>query len=185
MIVGLTGPNATGKGVVADFLRERGYAYFSLSDIVREAARAAGRDVGRETLIEFGQKLRREEGPVALAARTLPRLPARAVVDSIRGPAEVEALRGRPDFRLLGVDAPVEVRWRRALERGREGDVPDLATFIAREERENQARPDAQQLRATLALADVAVLNDGTVERLLERVAAVVAAWEEELDPRA
>ena len=37
MIVGLTGPNAAGKGVVADFLRERGYAYFSLSDIVREA----------------------------------------------------------------------------------------------------------------------------------------------------
>lgn len=182
MIIGLTGPNAAGKGEIAGWLAERGYALHSLSDIVREEARADGRDVSRESLIETGQRLRREGGPGILAERMLPRLGARAAVDSIRAPAEVDVLRRLPAFRLLGVDAPIALRWARAVARGREGDVPDLATFTAREERENADRPDAQQLRRTLALADATVVNEGTLETLREQVLAIVAAWERELD---
>jgi dephospho-CoA kinase len=182
VIVGLTGPNAAGKGEIGAWLAARGYALHSLSDVVREAARAAGQGVSREVLIETGQALRREHGPGVLAERILPRLGARSAVDSIRSPAEVEVLRRLPAFRLLGVDAPVEVRWQRAVDRGREGDVPDLRTFVEREQRENTDSPDSQQLRRALALADTVVRNDATLARLLERVEAVVTAWEAELD---
>ena len=36
MIIGLTGKNGSGKGEVAEFLKKRGYTYFSLSDEIRE-----------------------------------------------------------------------------------------------------------------------------------------------------
>ena len=41
------------------------------------------------------------------------------VIDSIRTPAEVEALQERPDFRLIEVRASREVRWQRLQSRGR------------------------------------------------------------------
>ena len=35
-LIGLTGTNAAGKGEAAAFLGTRGYAYLSLSDVLRE-----------------------------------------------------------------------------------------------------------------------------------------------------
>lgn len=176
--IGLTGPNAAGKGEVAQLLEAAGYRVYSLSDVVREAARAAGLDVSREALIATGQSLRAERGPGVLAALTLPKLAeARVVIDSIRHPAEVEILRTLPSFRLLGVDAAVELRWERAVRRGREGDVPDLDTFRSREARENQDRPDSQQLLRTLALADAVLRNDGSLDDLRRDARALLVSW--------
>ena len=62
MIVGLTGPNAAGKGEAARFLMERGFAYHSLSDVVREEATARGLDHSRENLIRVGNELRASFG---------------------------------------------------------------------------------------------------------------------------
>lgn len=178
LIVGLTGPNAAGKGEAARWLAERGFAVHSLSDIVRERALALGRDLGRASLIETGQAMRREQGPGVLARLLVARLSDRSVVDSIRHPAEVEVLREQPGFRLLGVDAPAETRWRRAVARGREGDVPDQATFAARERQENGTSPEQQQLSRTLALADRVVVNDGSLEQFRSAVTAVIEDWE-------
>lgn len=183
LIIGLTGPNAAGKGEAARWLAERGFAAHSLSDIVRERALALGRDVGRASLIETGQAMRREGGAGILARLLVPRLADRCVVDSIRHPAEVEVLRALPGFRLLGIDAPVETRWRRAVARGREGDVPDLATFAAREQLENGTSPEQQQLSRALALADRVVVNDQSLEQFRGAVLAVVAAWEADSVP--
>lgn len=178
MLIGLTGPNAAGKGEVAALLAARGLPVYSLSDVVRERAKQLGLGVDRETLIRLGRELRETGGPGVLAERILPRLDAHAVVDSIRSPFEVEVLRQRSDFRLLGVDAPVEVRWQRALQRGREGDVPDLRTFIAREELENRDSPTSQQLRKTFLLADRVVINSSTLDHLADEVTLVLAEWE-------
>jgi dephospho-CoA kinase len=174
LLIGLTGPNAAGKGEAAQFLREKGFPVHSLSDVVREVARELGRGVGRDALIRTGQELRLESGPGVLAERILARLEREAVVDSIRHPEEVRVLRGRSDFVLVGIDAPIEIRWRRARRRGREGDADELAEFRAQEERENADRPESQQLRRTLALSDRVVLNDGTLEDLRERIGILV-----------
>lgn len=170
MIFGLTGPNASGKGEVAAYLTALGYELHSLSDVVREEALRAGLGVERDHLIRTGNRLRREEGAGALALRILPRLGPRAVVDSIRHPEEVRVLRGRPDFRLLGVDAPVEIRFERARRRGRPGDPEELSAFRSMEEREQGREPDGQDLSGTFALADHVLSNEGSIDALRERV---------------
>jgi len=177
LIIGLTGPNCAGKGEVAAILAGLGLPVFSLSDIVREQAAQRGMPPDRENLIAIGQELRRLEGPGVLAERLLPKLPQHAVVDSIRSPFEVQVLAARDDFRLVGVDAPREIRWKRALARGRIGDHVDFATFEEQEKRENQDREDSQQVGNTLAMADFMVYNEGELAELEARVRSILEAW--------
>ncbi|UCF67622.1 MAG: AAA family ATPase [Acidobacteriota bacterium] len=176
-MIGLTGPNAAGKGEVARCLADGGFSVHSLSDVVREEARRRGLGVDRETLIRIGRELRREGGPGVLAERMLPRLGERDVVDSIRHPAEVLLLRQRTDFHLLGIDAPIELRWQRAHRRGRPGDRVDLETFSRQEQQENQDRPESQQLMRALALCDVVLRNEQCLETLRRRLRSVVEIW--------
>lgn len=170
MIIGLTGPNAAGKGVVAAWLVSKGFAYHSLSDVLREELRRRGIEQTRENLIAVGNELREGAGPGVLAEMIGPGLTGRDVVDSIRNPAEVVSLRRRPGFFLVGVTAPLEVRFTRAAARGRPGDGLTLAEFAAREARENSPDPSRQQLAATFAMADSTLANDGGIEDLHREV---------------
>jgi dephospho-CoA kinase len=170
LVVGLTGPNAAGKGEVSSHLERLGFSVHSLSDIVREEAAARGLPPEREHLIRIGTLLREQGGPGVLATRLIPRLHGRDVVDSIRNPAEVETLRRVPGFVLVGVDAPPAMRYERSRLRARPGDPGTFEAFAARERQENSVNPAGQQLAATLALADHVIENDGDLERLRARV---------------
>ena len=175
--MGLTGPNAAGKSEVARHLVQRGFAYHSLSDIVREEADRLSLDHSRENLIRVGNDLRREGGPAVLARRIRSRLQGNSVIDSIRNPAEVKELRRDGRFRLLGVEAPIEVRFQRSQRRARIGDGDSLDEFRRREEMENTSDPAAQQLRATLALADARLSNGAGLEDLFRGVEEQLATW--------
>ena len=166
LVLGFTGPNAAGKGEVSAYLKSRGFEVHSLSDIVREEAAARGLTPEREHLIRVGTELREQGGLGVLAERLMPRLGARDVVDSIRNPAEVKTLRGLPGFVLVGVDAPAAVRFARSRLRARPGDPETLPEFMARERQENSDNPAGQQLRATFALADRIVENNGDLDAL-------------------
>ncbi len=174
-MIGLTGPNAAGKGEVAGHLRSRGFRIHSLSDIVREEASARGLPPERENLIVVGNLLRSDAGPGVLAERILSRLGDRDVVDSIRNPAEVAVLRRLPGFFLLGVTAPVHLRFERSVLRARQGDPTTLGEFVARERQENASAPDKQRLRATFDLADRVIHNDGDLQALRDAVDRLLA----------
>lgn len=174
LVVGLTGPNAAGKGEVARFLGDRGLAFHSLSDIIREEAAAGGLSPTRENLIETGNALRRRHGAGVLAERTLERLTGRDVVDSIRNPAEVEVLRREPAFLLLAVDAPIGLRYERARLRSRAGDGSTLEEFTARERLELGSDPVQQQIHLTIQMADLSVDNSGTLSDLHRAVIAAL-----------
>lgn len=173
--VGLTGPNASGKGEVAAYLAEAGFDRHSLSDVVREEATRQGLDHSRESLIRIGTCLRERFGPGVLAERILPLLGGRSVVDSIRNPGEIEVLRRLPGFHLLGVDAPLEIRFERSRARGRSGDGLTLEDFQRKESLEESERGPGQQLRVCLSMSDVVLLNDGSIEDLRRVVRETLA----------
>lgn len=176
LVLGLTGPNASGKGEVARLLRLRGFTCHSLSDIVREEALARGRTTGRDDLIATGNELRRNGGAGILAQKILGRLSGKSLVDSVRNPAEVDVLRTLPHFVLLGVTAPLEVRFRRAAARSGRGDaVGSPEAFAAKEAEENTGDPTAQRLDATFARADRILVNDAGIRELEARLDALLA----------
>jgi dCMP deaminase len=97
------------------------------------------------------------------------------VIDSIRHPAEVEALRAGGDFLLLWVEAAPQVRFERSRARGRVGDGTDFEAFQALEARELASPASGgQQLLAVRALADLEVQNDGDLPELSVRVEEVL-----------
>ena len=125
----------------------------------------------------MGNEIREIGGPGALATGILEKLGERVVIDSIRNPAEVAVLRRLPRFVLLGVSAPVELRFARSVRRARPGDPTTLEDFKALEEQENSSDLAAQQLDSTFVLADHYVDNngdldqlDGKVRRLLDEI---------------
>ena len=90
-----------------------------------------------------------------------------AVIDSIRTPGEVEALRQRSDFTLIEVVSDMEARWQRSLKRARSGDPLDRVTFERQEKAEATAKDDAgQALNATAELADITLNNSGSIDEL-------------------
>jgi dephospho-CoA kinase len=164
MWFGLTGRNASGKTTVVDWLVDNGYVSTSCSDSIRAHLRAEGKDINRDNLIAGGRELRAAHGPAILAImlRDANEGAPNLVIDSIRTPAEVSALRERPDFRLIEVRASREVRWQRLKSRGRDGDPTDWDTFVAQEESELIASDESgQALDATAALADIVIMNEG------------------------
>ena len=169
MWFGLTGRNASGKTTVVDWLVENGYTSTSCSDSIRAHLRSNGIEINRDNLIEGGRELRGAHGPGILAEmlRDEHSQAPNLVIDSIRTPAEVEALQERPDFRLIEIRASREVRWQRLQSRGRAGDPTDWDTFVAQEEAELRATDDSgQALIATAEMADIVIINDGDSEEL-------------------
>ncbi len=172
MLIGLTGQNASGKGEVANDLKARGFEFHSLSDAIRDEIRSRGAEPTRESLIETGNRLRQQHGPAVLAQRILKKidLDNNYAIDSIRNPAEVEALRSAGHFRLVLVTAEPRTRFDRIVKRGREGDPKTYEAFLELEKQEARGDAHQQNLEQVFGLADHAVENDGSLGALQERV---------------
>src|SRR3989338_10796094 len=158
MIIGLTGKNGSGKGEVAKYLQERGFHYYSLSDVLREEAQKQGKPVTRDVLVELGNTLRNYHGPAVLAEKVFARLDPEKnyVIDSVRHPREIQVFRRRRDFILATVRAPEKLRFERLKQRGRESDPKSFEDFQLLENREAKSATESdQQLDQAISLADV------------------------------
>lgn len=179
MILGIAGPYGSGKSAVVGFLSEASFTALSLSDVLRRELQKRGIAETRERMIELGNELRRREGPDALVKRLLPRMTddRNYVVDSIRHPEEVAALRrlGRA-FRLIWIDSDSRMRIERLRERARSGDPRDLSELRAFEMRELGSDDSrSQQLDAVRALSDEELVNEGSLDDLREAVRQILA----------
>ncbi len=169
-LIGLTGTNSAGKGEAAAFLGTRGYAYLSLSDVLREELAARGLPASRDNLIAVGNELRGRFGSDVLARRTMDKVRGPSVIDSIRNPGELEFLRRQEGFVLISIDAPIEIRFARAKARGRDESADTLEEFRVKEESEMAGNETGQRLALCMAVADRRVVNDGTLEDLRRKV---------------
>jgi len=171
MIIGLTGTNAAGKGEVANYLKLKRFQYLSLSDIVREEADAQGLEHTRENLIKIGNSLREQHGADILAKRTIAKIKeGNVVIDSIRNLAEAKAIKSLKDSILIAVDAPIELRYKRAQERMLDRDKVSFEEFKKLEEAENLKTTTGQQLNLCMGEADRTIINDSTIEELQNKI---------------
>ncbi len=176
MIFGLCGYNASGKGEIANILKEKGYVYFSLSDIIREECEKRDLEKNRENLVAIGNEFREKRGANYFAEMILKKINLERnnnknfIVDSIRNPKEVETLRQDKEFVLIGINAPIELRFSRSQSRGRNENALTLEEFIKQEEKEKSSKENAQQLDTVYKMADKYIYNDGSLEELKQRL---------------
>lgn len=180
LIIGLVGPIASGKGVIAQYLREKeNFSYQSLSDEIRLYMKEKGIIIDRDGLQNTGNWLRETYGGAVLAQRAVARfnsLEGLLIIDSIRNTLEVDYLKDHLPIIIIGVDAPEELRkqWylKRARERGE--DNPTEEDFYRTAKRDlGEAGKFGQQVNACLKMADHVLQNDGT-PRLLELLLEVL-----------
>ncbi|MBU0706585.1 dephospho-CoA kinase [Patescibacteria group bacterium] len=163
MIIGLTGPMASGKSTVVDALKSQGFRHFTLSDIVREECTKRGLEEVRDNLMATGQSLRKEFGAGVLAVRALQKTDENSnwIIDGIRNPAEVDELRKHPHFILIANTAPEDMIVSRILSRKRSDDTMDetaIRTKLRREMGEGEP-PEGQQLKKCIDMADYVFEN--------------------------
>ncbi len=184
MIIGLTGTLCAGKGTIAEFLKEKGFEYYSLSDEIRKELDSLGLERTRANLIDKANELREMYGAGALAKRVLYRLSNRktsAVVDGIRNPEEVRELRKRPDFYLLGIDSSQRARFKRMLKRKRgEKDPETLEEFrkLDQSDRGIGTPETAQQVGKTMKMADAIILNNSSLKKLQEKLGKALSDFQ-------
>ena len=172
-VIGTVGLPGSGKSEAATVARERDIPVVTMGDVVRQACRDRGLDPATHHG-EMARTLREENGPDAIAQRSLPRIREHladsetVLVDGIRSDVEVERFVEAfgEEFLLVEITAPDEERAERLDLRGRDASAEAGGESIEkRDEREL-----GFGMGEAMAVADCTVRNDGTLEAFHERV---------------
>ncbi|OLZ42256.1 hypothetical protein A6E15_15350 [Natrinema saccharevitans] len=176
-VIGTVGLPGSGKGEAATVAREDGIPVVTMGDVVRQETADRGLDPAKDHGT-VAQALREENGPAAIAERSLPMIEDRlethetVLVDGIRSGTEVDVFEAAfgDAFTLVSIEAPFEVRAERIDERGRDADEADGGeSLAARDERERGFGMDDAMDRA-----DVVVENTDSLAAFHERIRSVI-----------
>jgi len=174
MIIGITGKYASGKGEIASYLvKEKNFQHLSFSGLMEEECRKRGLPSTRENLIKIANELRQRFGGDYWAKRLFKKIDKKKsfVVESFRNPGEVQAFQRLSNFNLLLVETPQKTRFERTVKRGRTADFKTFNEFKNFEEQELKSKDsNAQQLEQCAAMADLKIINDGSIGELHKKI---------------
>ncbi|ELY79320.1 AAA family ATPase [Natrinema pallidum] len=182
-VIGTVGLPGSGKGEAATVAREDGLPVVTMGDVVRQETADRGLDPAKDHGT-VAQALREEDGPAAIATRSLPLLEDRleqhetVLVDGIRSGVEVDVFEEAfgDAFTLVSIEAPFELRAERLDERGRDASEGDGGEGLAaRDERERGFGMDEAMDRA-----DVVVENTDSLEAFHEEIRSIIRAGTDE-----
>lgn len=176
IIIGITGTLGAGKGTVVEFLtRYYGFVHFSVRAFISRELDHRGIPVNRDTLTALANEMRAKNSPSYIIEELFieaAQQDKNCIIESIRTPGEIEALRSNPAFFLLAVDADPRIRFNRVRKRNSETDKVSFTTFINNEQREMHSNdPNKQNLAECIRQADYVIENNGSLEELHEKTA--------------
>ncbi|MCQ2262238.1 MAG: deaminase [Bacteroidales bacterium] len=177
--IGITGTLGAGKGTIVDYLvQNKGFVHYSVRSFITEEIKRRNMPVNRDSMTIVGNDLRAQHTPSYIVEQLYAQAQAsgcNCIIESVRTPGEISALRGKSNFYLFAVDADPKVRYERAVLRGSETDHVSYETFIANEQREMTSDdPNKQNLRVCIEQADFRFDNGGSIEDLHKQVEEVL-----------
>ncbi len=137
-----------------------------MGDVVRDIAREKGVEPSPERLGGLMLKIRKEQGPAVVAVETIARIrresPPRVCVEGLRSIEEVDLFRSEfSDFFVIAIHSSPRTRFARLISRARRDDTKSSEVFSERDRREIIVG-----LGGVIALADFAIINEGSIEEL-------------------
>ena len=164
-VIAISGMPGAGKGVASEAARRLGLEVLVLGDVIREETERRGLEATPENVGNVMLQIRRDEGPAVVVKRLVPKIEASGsqtlIVEGIRSEDEVRELGSRFDVVTVAIHASPKTRFQRLLARGRSDDPKSWDTFYDRDSRELNVG-----LCRVIALADILLLNEGTIDEL-------------------
>ncbi len=172
-VVGVVGLPGSGKSEAAAVARELGLPVVTMGDVIRGACRERGLDPA-EHHGQVARALREEEGPAAIAERSLPAIRAAlaehdaVLVDGLRSGVEVDVFEAAfgDEFVLVTVEAPFDTRAERVAARGRDVAEAEGGEGL----RERDERELGFGMGEAMARADVVLENEGSLAEFHDAV---------------
>ncbi len=184
MIIGITGTLGAGKGTVTDYLaRQKGFRHVAVSDtfLTGEAVKrgiAPDRIARQNIANEY-----RATGPTKLMEAVyelaLPYIEKgeNVVVEPQHTVGEVKFIQSKGGI-VFSVDADIQTRYARITKRGSAKDAVSFEEFKRVEDLEMESSdPNKNNLRASVAAADIHLTNNGTQEELFAQVEQVLQKY--------
>jgi dephospho-CoA kinase len=184
-VIGTVGLAGSGKGEAAAVARDAGIPVVTMGDVIRQECRDRGLDPATHHG-KIAKALREENGPDAIAERSLPVLRDRlddhdtVLVDGLRSGVEAERFEDEfgDDWVLVSIEAPFDVRKDRITDRGRDKTGDDGGeSLAARDERERGFGMDD-----AMARADTTITNTDTLESFRDRIRTLLAEGVDAVD---
>jgi dephospho-CoA kinase len=179
IILGITGTLGAGKGTVVDYLvNNKGFIHFSVRAFLVDELKHRKIPVNRDTMVLLANELRTTNNPAYIIEELYKQAAAadrNCIIESIRTPGEITALRENPGFVLMAVDADPKERYKRIQRRNSETDNISYSTFIDNENREMYSDdPNKQNISACIQLADHIISNDGDINSLHQAIESFI-----------
>jgi dephospho-CoA kinase len=172
--LGIVGQPSSGKDTVASYMVDsHKFVHISTGDIVRFYAAEHGLgEPTRELLRDIANTLRAEHGADYLTRLAIQHEASRLVISGLRTLAEAEFIQNQGG-KIIAVEATPRHRYNRALDRKRVGEDISFERFCELAQIEAIAaanNPIVQNVNAVIAMADVIITNDGTLQALHSQI---------------
>lgn len=167
-VIVLTGMPGAGKEEFVKVAMEKGYSIIRMGDVVREEARRRGTVMDDRGVGGFANLEREVHGPGIWAERCLKALgEGDTVIDGSRSLEELDIFRRSlgSGLRLVAIHSSPDQRFMRLQKRARYDAPQDRKEF-----RERDMRELGWGLGSLIAMADVMLVNDGTLELFRDTV---------------
>lgn len=165
-ILAFTGMPFSGKSEAVKIAKEQSIPVIRMGDMIWEETKARGLEINDSNVGKIATNMRKEHGMHIWAKRTYEKIRAmknveKLVIDGVRNIEEVDFFKENlgKDFILIAVKVSDELRYKRAMNRGREDDSKDLKLIKERDQREL-----SWGLRKVIKSADIIISNEGPVE---------------------
>jgi dephospho-CoA kinase len=170
-IVALVGMCGAGKSIVADYFRELGWTYVYFGGATMDELKRRGLEVNEVNEKMVREELRRVHGMGAFALLKLPEIEAglaagNVIADGLYSWTEYKVLKDKfgDNLLLLAVHTSRQLRYQRLAARAVRPLSPETAQARDYAEIENLEKG------GPIAMADILLINDGTVEELIEQL---------------
>ncbi|MEK7477756.1 MAG: AAA family ATPase [Patescibacteria group bacterium] len=179
IIIGITGTLGAGKGTVVEYLlNTKGFKHYSARAFITEEISRCGLPVNRDSMVLVGNDLRVQHGPAYVIEELYKQALAAggdAVIESLRTPGEVAAMRSKANFSLWAVNADIKTRYERVKTRATETDFISFDEFATQEEREMHSDdPNKQNLAECIKQADFVLTNNGSFDELYAQIGKIL-----------
>lgn len=178
IVFAVAGMPGAGKSTFIEKGVELGCYSIRMGDLVIEEVERRGLPITDQNVGRIAQEMRVNYGKISgndgfgyWAVKTVERIKRDCknefvLIDGTRGDREIKVFREEFScFRVVGIYSPEGSRVERILNRGRKDDISSLEEL-----RERDRRELSWGLGNVVALADIMLINDGSLERFKEKI---------------